>query len=189
MIKPQLVVIAGPNGAGKSTSAPALLPEGMPFLNADDIAARLVRDENGKEIAAGRVFLAEWDRLESLYVAFAIETTLASSSLVGRIRRMKKAGYEFHLIFLWLPNVNFAIERVAERVRMGGHNIPTGMIRRRYERGLSNFFKLYRPLADTWGVYINSISGRPDIVATGKSDLEPSVILKELWEQFYEKVS
>jgi predicted ABC-type ATPase len=42
------------------------------------------------------------------------------------------------------------------RVEAGGHNIPSDLIRRRYERGLFNFFELYSPLADRWIVYDNS---------------------------------
>jgi predicted ABC-type ATPase len=35
---PQVIVLAGPNGAGKSTAAAYLLPEGITFVNADEVA-------------------------------------------------------------------------------------------------------------------------------------------------------
>lgn len=46
-----------------------------------------------------------------------------------------------------------AIARVQHRVRMGGHNIPEPVIRRRYEQGWSNFQDIYKPPVDSWQVY------------------------------------
>jgi predicted ABC-type ATPase len=68
---------------------------------------------------------------------------------------------------VWLRNVDLAIERVAERVRRGGHSIPPAEIRRRYQRGINNLFELYIPIADTWAVYDNSEKERPFLVASG----------------------
>ncbi len=39
-----------------------------------------------------------------------------------------------------------AIERVAKRVREGGHNLPTETIARRYWLGLQNFFTIFSPI-------------------------------------------
>jgi len=47
--------------------------------------------------------------------------------------------------------------RVAQRVAQGGHDIPEDVIRRRFERGLDNFDRLYRPLADAWQRYDASV--------------------------------
>lgn len=42
------------------------------------------------------------------------------------------------------------------RVKLGGHDVPQKAITRRFYRSLSNFFKLYQALADTWIVFDNS---------------------------------
>ena len=56
----------------------------------------------------------------------------------------------------------------AERVRMGGHNVPEETIRRRYTKGIRNFPRLYKPLADTWRLYDNSNpSGPRGLIAKG----------------------
>ena len=47
-----------------------------------------------------------------------------------------RTGYQFHLVFLWLPHPDMAVARVAARVREGGHDVPEETIRRRYEAGL-----------------------------------------------------
>lgn len=77
-----------------------------------------------------------------------------------------KGGYTFHLFYLWLPTPEFAVARVAKRVKMGGHNVPAETIRRRYTAGLMNFFNLYQPLADLWYFYDNSQGIGPVLLAS-----------------------
>ena len=60
------------------------------------------------------------------------------------------------MFYLRLPTVDLAIERVRVRVSEGGHDVPEKDIRRRYEKGWSNFTALYRVLADKWIVFDNS---------------------------------
>ena len=157
---PHLIVIAGPNGAGKSTTASSLLKgtlEVTEFVNADLIAQGLSGFQpEGAAFHAGRVMLERIHYLAKKQVDFAFETTLSSKTFAPWITDLRKTGYNFHLVFLWLPNDDFAVARVAERVRMGGHNVPEETIRRRYHSGLRNFFSLYLPLADTWDLYDNS---------------------------------
>lgn len=78
---------------------------------------------------------------------------------------MQGAGYIFHLIYLWLPSADMAVQRVAARVRDGGHSIPEPVIRRRFKRSLANFFNLYRPIADSWAMLDNSTEPEPRLIA------------------------
>jgi predicted ABC-type ATPase len=152
---PNLFLIAGPNGAGKSTSAPELLSgvRGVTeFVNADVIA----KEQGVSEIQAGRITLNRLTALAAARRDMAFETTLASHLLLPRIRSMKASGYRLHLFFFWLPNADTAVKRVASRVAGGGHNIPEDVIRRRYERGLENFFNQYSPVADSWTLFDNA---------------------------------
>lgn len=48
------------------------------------------------------------------------------------------------------------IDRLAARVRQGGHNVAKVDVVRRFERGLNNFEQIYRPIADSWVIYDNS---------------------------------
>lgn len=115
---------------------------------------------------------------------FAIETTLASRSLASRVKRLHTAGYRFYLFFLWLPNLDVAVARVAERVSRGGYSIPNETIRRRYEAGLRNFFTLYRPLADLWRMYDNSRAGTPELIARGSLQVRNILLWEELRERW-----
>ena len=179
---PNLFVIAGPNGAGKSTSAPRLLTGSRrvaAFVNADDIAV----SENVGEIEAGRIMLRRLDELARRRQDFAIETTLASRSLRPRIEALQKVGYFFHLTYVWIPSAEMAAQRVASRVRAGGHAIPEPVFRRRYERGLDNFFNLYMPIANAWQMTDNSWRGTLRLIASRDSGGPMRVENPELWQR------
>lgn len=159
----KIVIIAGPNGAGKTTFAREFLPNeaGCPvFINADLIAAGLSPFQ--PELAAlkaGRLMLKEIKEYSQRGVNFAFETTLSGRTYMNLIPDWQVQGYHVKLFFLNLPSVEMAIERVAERVRQGGHNVPEEVIRRRFESGRINFEFLYRNLVDSWAVYNNNGDG------------------------------
>ena len=152
--RPNVYVIAGPNGSGKTTFAKEYLPKFakcLEFLNADLIAAGLSPFAPEREnVRAGRILLTRIRELTQAGIDFGFETTLAGRNHAKQLSRMKSLGYRIVLIFLWLPDANLAVNRVASRVLQGGHNIPEVDIRRRFDSGLRNFFDLYQALADDW---------------------------------------
>ena len=161
------IVIAGPNGAGKTTFARQFLAKGegvTHFVNADLIASGLSpwRPEIAA-VAAGRIFLAELDRWAKARADFAFETTLSGQTHLSRLKRWKSWGYRIEIAFLHLASPQIAIRRIAERVKQSGHNVPSGDVLRRFERGWKNFCTFYRPLADSWAVYDNS-GERPQLI-------------------------
>ena len=188
---PIAVVIAGPNGAGKSTAAPRLLQGALgvvEFLNADLIARGLSPfDPDGAALAASDVMIRRMEALAAASVSFGLETTLAARTLAPRLKTLVAAGYEFHLVFLYLPSSDLAVARVADRVRLGGHDIPEHTIRRRYRQGLKNFFDLYRPIAATWQMLDNSQAGRMDLIAAGRLTRTTRVAQKQLWRRIQQE--
>jgi hypothetical protein len=87
------------------------------------------------------------------------------------------------LVFLWLPDVETAVVRVADRVRKGGHEVDAATVRRRYDRGIRNFLRLYRPIADTWRLYDNSPASGPRLVAVGAKEQVLELRDQALWKQ------
>lgn len=167
-IRPQAVVMAGPNGSGKSTCAELLLPPDMEFINADVIAQQISGERSTTaDLAAGRILLARVSELQAESRDFALETTLATRMLEPRIQNLRARGYECHLFFLYLPSDDLAVERVAARVRTGGHDVPESTVRRRYAKGLKMFFTVYRNLFDSWRMYDNSRIADPQLIAYG----------------------
>lgn len=182
--RPSVVILAGPNGAGKSTAAPELLQGELAvneFVNADVIARGLSAfDPDRAAIAAGRVMLARLDELARHRESFAFETTLASRSFAPWLRDLRASGYAVHLFFLWLSSPDLAVERVADRVRSGGHNVPADTIRRRYRAGVRNLFSLYQPVVTSWAVY-NCSGPRSQLIAEGLESAQLKVYDREVW--------
>jgi predicted ABC-type ATPase len=190
---PTVVVLAGPNGAGKTTAALTLLRETLgvvEFVNADTIAQGLAAfSPELVALEAGAIMLARMKELGLQRRSFAFETTLASRSLAPWLAELTRSGYEFHLVFLWLPSVEFALDRVADRVRMGGHNVPKETVRRRYHAGLMNFFSLYRPLAAKWRMYDNSNVDNLRLIALGKRSCDKQIFDEIIWRKIEKEYS
>jgi predicted ABC-type ATPase len=100
---PDIVIIGGPNGAGKTTAAQQLMPKDLElreFLNADEVA-RGLSPFNAEHMAI-----------------------MAGRSHLPLLRRCRADGWRITLLFLYLASPDAALQRVARRVRQGGHNIP-----------------------------------------------------------------
>lgn len=169
---PKAYIIAGPNGAGKTTFAREFLPADAgctTFINADLIAAGLspFRPE-AASFAAMRLMAEMMHACVREQRDFAIETTLAGRTYAGLMRSWRAAGYRIHIVFLRLPHADQAVERVAQRVRLGGHNVPADVIRRRFDQGWCNFNEIYRGLADSCSVY-DSSGIAPVLIEEGSS--------------------
>jgi predicted ABC-type ATPase len=183
---PNVIVIAGPNGAGKSTLAPALLRDTLgilEYVNADTIAEGLSAfAPEDASFHAGRVMLCRLHELADQGKDFAFETTLASRFYANWLGQLKKRGYRVNLLFLWLPVVELAIERVETRVRLGGHSIPAETIRRRFGRGIENLFSLYIPVANSWRVF-NSSQYPPREIARYTEESGALIFDQQIWNQ------
>lgn len=185
MNQPVVIMVAGPNGAGKSSIAPGLLAQAlgvMEYVNADVIARGIAGfNPEGAAVAAGRIMIERLDELSQDRRSFAFETTGASRSFVARVKNLQMNGYRFLLVYVWVKSADLSVERVAKRVSLGGHDVPKETIRRRYRRGLANFFDLYRPLADGWRFYDNSAPGNAMLLAQGGKGLRDVVHGVERW--------
>lgn len=187
---PIVVVLAGPNGAGKSTAAPRLLHDSLQiteFVNADVIAKGLSGFAPERAaVRAGRIMLEQLNELARKRVNFAFETTLAGRAFAPWLEGMLSQGYSMRLFYLWVSRPELAIERVAERVRKGGHSIPAETIRRRYFAGLRNLFELYIPLATDWQVVDNTVAHAPTTVAEGCRLSSVVVLDTERWKRIHD---
>jgi predicted ABC-type ATPase len=193
MAAPVVVMVAGPNGAGKSSIAPRLLAQTLnviEYVNADVIARGISGfNPDGAALSAGRIMLARIDELAVERTSFAFETTGASRGFEPRIHQLQAAGYRFLLAFVWVRSADTAVQRVAKRVLLGGHKIPEETIRRRYRRGLINFFDLYRPIADEWRFYDNSGVGSAILVAEGGLRRPETIHGVEAWQNILQTLT
>jgi predicted ABC-type ATPase len=185
MSQPHVIVIGGPNGAGKSTIAPLVLRDYLAvpdFVNADQIAAGLSAfNPEGAAFEAGRIMLRRLDELGNSGKSFAFESTLSSRTFSVFLTKLKAQGYRVDLCYVWLNSVALAHERVALRVKMGGHNIPSDVIERRYVRSIQNFRNLYLPLADRWRIYDNSAVTENRLIARGGEGINLDIYEEKSW--------
>lgn len=136
MSTPVLHVLAGPNGSGKSTFAHEVLQPvtGLPFVNADEIAARRwPGHEQEHAYDASRTAADERERALANRRSFITETVFSHPSKHALVHRASAAGYLVALHVMLVP-VELSVARVRHRVEHGGHRVPEGKIRARYER-------------------------------------------------------
>jgi predicted ABC-type ATPase len=180
-----LYLIGGCNGAGKTTASYTILPEMLnckEFVNADSIAAGLSPFKpESVAFEAGRIMLNRINELIDEKIDFGFETTLSAKSYISLINTARQSGYEITLLYFWLSSPEFAMSRVAERVKKGGHNIPNDIIVRRYYRGISNLLKLYIPACDNW-IIIDNTDAVSEVIAQGGLNAEKTIKKDDIWD-------
>jgi predicted ABC-type ATPase len=139
---PRLVIVGGINGCGKTTLARVAGDEvflGQTAINPDDLTRDVVKrlpmlDGLGANlIGVERAEKAVW-RAIAEGDNVAIETVLSSDKFIPVVRAAHARGYRTRLVYIGLPSVELAVERVAQRVQIGGHDVPEAKIRSRWPR-------------------------------------------------------
>ena len=185
MNKKTLYIIAGANGSGKSTLEETILEKSnLKFLNADDIAREISPDAIDKvPITAGKIYFKRLHEYFNKNISFAVESTLSGNNIFRIISRAKQQNYKIILIYTFLKNCSICIERVKNRVKNGGHNVPEKDIIRRYYKSLIKFWNEYKNNVDEWTLFYNGFEYAPIIVSYGiKNDYV--IMNTELQEQF-----
>lgn len=165
---PKAIIIGGPNGAGKTTASRRLLLEVddcIEFVNADEIARGISPyNPDGAAVQASKLMHKRMHELREKKTSFAMETTMASRSFGPFLRDCKAMGYFVEAYYFMVESPEFSIARVAQRVALGGHDVPPDVIRRRFWAGAANFIHLYIPVADDWVCYYSGVTP-PQLVA------------------------
>ena len=159
---PTLHVLAGPNGAGKTTFVERVLQPvtHLPFINADVIAAeRWPGDELEHAYQASRDAADLRRRALTRGESFITETVFSHHSKVALVQHAVLLGYLVHLHVILVP-ADLSVQRVVERVRRGGHQVPEEKIRERYARLLKLVVEA-RDVADRASFYDNSRARAP----------------------------
>jgi predicted ABC-type ATPase len=170
-----VIVFAGPNGSGKSTinaqvlADPALGFDGV-YINADDIAKNLKGDFPSPfalNVAAAEQ--AEKLRLQCLGAgkSFAFETVMSTPEKVALMSQARARGYDVHLVFVTTEDAEINVQRVANRVALGGHDVPADSVRSRYESAMK-LLPVAIEQASTVMVFDNSVAGRVPVLVAQK---------------------
>ncbi|HBZ48030.1 MAG TPA: hypothetical protein DEO93_12700 [Stenotrophomonas sp.] len=154
----RILVLAGVNGAGKSSLLGTWLRDAaLTWFNPDSFTRRLVEQGWPLDEANAAAWSEGARRLRQAMADgtdFAFETTLGGNT----IPRLLRDACQTHDVAIWfcgLHSVALHIERVADRVSQGGHDIPHDKIRARFDSARENLIELLPHLAELH-VYDNS---------------------------------
>ena len=187
MKPPEFWIVAGPNGAGKTTCVQkepiSLLLPNVTFFNPDDRTFLKIRALGYQGFADAptevqtRLFIESADEVfTELRACIAsglpvgVETVLSSEKYCTLVESvLAKLGF-IGLIYVALSSPSIAKERVAVRVRRGGHGIPDDKIEKRWQRSLGNS-AWFAANATAFWIIDNSDSSpvnAPVLLASGK---------------------
>ncbi len=156
----RLLVIAGPNGSGKSSLvySTKLSISLDKIINPDNFARGLskkIGDPSDRyKIAMDSCDILRGTLLEQ-GVSFGFETVASREDKLEFVRRAKTMGYYIDFIFVTAGTPEKCYERVQERVKAGGHDVPKDKVYSRFERTMG-FLPKYLELADHAEVWDNS---------------------------------
>jgi len=170
-------LVAGPQGSGKSTFFP-VSDRGHESFNVDDRRRELNRG-SPKRIPPDvrRQVLVEYREFIESHIrrrlSFSIEVTLAKEITFEQARRAHEAGFRVHLTYV-AAEVEECIQRVANRLRRGGHGVSPAVIRETYSSSMRNLSRAMREF-DLVQVYDNSHRAHPE---EATQDTEPQLVLE-----------
>lgn len=158
------LIYAGVNGAGKSTLYYSSPHEDIPRINTDEIVRQMGNwEDSNLQMKAGSIAVKKIKEYFEKGISFNQETTLCGHSIMNNIQKAKSLGYVVEMHYVGLANVQLAKERVAMRVKKGGHGIPDEVIEKRYDWSIENLKKAI-PLCEKVIIYDNS----NDFIKIGK---------------------
>ena len=150
------LLFAGPNGSGKSSVRDAIINPAEVVIDPDRLA-REINPTSPRSVdnQAGRAAVVLFEGSINQRKSISMESTLTGHSAVMRMQRAKDAGYEVGIIYVALEDPKLNVDRVAARVRQGGHAIDPDVVRKRVGTSLANLPKALA-LADRAIVLDNS---------------------------------
>lgn len=138
-------------------------------------------ESSNPKLLAGRLFFERVCQYRARREDFSIETTLSGKTHLRLVRRLLAEGWQVRLFYLWVRGVDISRERVAERVSLGGHDIPQEDIVRRYPRSIYNLLHYYAPLCSSTICLDNSAEPPEMIFAQYRGEAKPVIYDTEVY--------
>ena len=146
-------IIAGVNGVGKSSLTGVLARDksdlGM-IIDTDSIT----RQQGGSKLGGAKEAIRRIESCLENGVNFTQETTLSGSRTLKTVQEARARDYRINLYYVAVNSAEESLDRIANRVRKGGHDIPEEDVRRRYKNRFRDLMKVL-PYCDTAQFYDN----------------------------------
>lgn len=146
-------IIGGINGVGKSSFTGVLKGSTTDLgtiIDVDKITANL----GGNTLEGGKVSVRLIGDCLKKDVSFTQETTLSGHKTEATAKQAREAGYYVRLYYIGLDTAAESLERIQNRVRRGGHDIPREDVLRRFS-GRWEAVKKILPYCDEAEFYDN----------------------------------
>ena len=124
-------IIGGVNGVGKSSFTGVLKECSTDFGTIVDVD-RITAELGGNALTGGKAALRKIRECIDKGVSFAQETTLSGYKTEATARQVKDMGYHVRLFYIGLDSAEESISRIENRVKRGGHDIPSDDVVRRF---------------------------------------------------------
>ena len=126
-------IIGGVNGTGKSSLTGVLRTQTTDLGQIIDVD-RITAAGGLSPVEGGKLALRRILGCLEKGVSFTQETTLSGKRTEITAAEAKRLGYTIRLYYVGLDSSEECKERIANRVRHGGHDIPAEVVQRRFER-------------------------------------------------------
>jgi predicted ABC-type ATPase len=170
--RPGFVIVAGPNGCGKSSLAELAARRELLFdttpINPDKLtlearsSVAAASDEAANLIAVERAEKAVWRSIAE-HVSVGVETVLSSDKYLVAVAAARRRKFRTRLLFISVPSVDVALDRIAVRVANGGHDVPAKKVKARWKKAHDNLLA-FSDIVDDVFVFSN-VGPRPHLIA------------------------
>ena len=134
-------IIAGVNGTGKTSFRGVLEGQRVPLGHIID-PDLIAKENNGNLFISAKKAVNLIKDCLNKNISFTQETTLCGHSVINTVKQARKQGYYISLCYLGLSSSEESLARIANRVRKGGHNIPTTDVIRRFNHRFETLLEL-----------------------------------------------
>ena len=146
-------IIGGVNGVGKS-SFTGVLKERCEDLGQIIDVDKITADLGKGALAGGKAALKKIETGIEKRLSFTQETTLSGYRTEVTAKKVKELGYFVRLFYIGLDSLDESLLRIDNRVKRGGHNIPTDDVERRFQGRWESVTKVL-PYCDVAEFYDN----------------------------------
>jgi len=158
----ELYVFAGPNGGGKSTLIAQFIKEYnltdfeyiSPDIYAKTLFSKILDEKEKYQKAFDYAELVRAYMLEN-NKSMIIETVNSTANKFDFYKQCIEKGYKVTVVFVGTESFEINIQRVAKRVKEGGHGVDPEKIKSRYYKSMELLFPLTL-FSNTLFIYDNS---------------------------------
>ena len=125
-------IIGGVNGVGKSSFTGVLKERCTDLGTIIDVEDKITAELGGNALAGGKAALTKINECIRKGVSFTQETPLSGQRTETTAKEVVEKGYRVRMCYIGLDSAAESIARIANRVRRGGHDIPSSDVERRF---------------------------------------------------------